>query len=160
MLHAHIITLFPDAFSSYFASSIMRLAQEKERFAVTFYNPSHYSDRPQGRVDDAPYGGGAGQVIQVEPIYRAITSIESKRGELKKIYLGPSGESLRQEVCEDLAQDLQNEEIIILCGHYEGVDQRVFEMYDWSTYRIGDYVVSSGEIASMVFLDSIVRLLP
>ena len=78
MLTAHIITLFPDAFTSYFSSSIMRIAREKELFEAQFYNLSDFSNRPQGRVDDAPYGGGAGQLIQVEPIFKAIESIEFK----------------------------------------------------------------------------------
>jgi tRNA (guanine37-N1)-methyltransferase len=138
----------------------MRIAREKWLFEPVFYNLGDFSKQAQHRVDDKPYGGGAGALIQIEPVYNAVKDIEDKIGEIRKIYLWPRGERLRQPKIEQLSKELQNEECIILCGHYEGVDHRVFEMFEFEQYSIGDFVVSSGELATMVFLDSIVRLIP
>lgn len=138
----------------------MRIAREKWLFEPVFYNLGDFSTQAQHRVDDKPYGGGAGALIQVEPIHNAIKHIEDKIGEARKIYLWPRGERLRQPKIEQLSQELQDEEFIILCGHYEGVDHRVFEMFEFEQYSIGDFVVSSGELATMVFLDAIARLIP
>lgn len=155
----HIITNFAGAFTSYFDSSIMRIAREKGLFEPVFYNLWDYSLQAQHRVDDKPYGGWAGALIEIEPMYRAITSIDSENV-MKKIYLGPRGERLKQSKVERLSGELKESEIIILCGHYEGVDHRVFEMFTFEQYSIGDFVVSSGELAAMVFIDAIVRLIP
>lgn len=138
----------------------MRIAREKWLFEPVFYNLGDFSTQAQHRVDDKPFGGGAGALIQIEPIYNAINSIQEKTGEIRKIYLWPRGERLRQPRVEQLSEELQDQECIILCGHYEGVDHRVFEIFEFEQYSIGDFVVSSGELASMVFLDAIVRLIP
>jgi tRNA (guanine37-N1)-methyltransferase len=151
----------------------MRIAREKGLFEPVFYNLGDYSRQAQHRVDDKPYGWGAGALIQIEPVYNAVNSIEDKiqstkyktedwkvKTPVRKIFLGPRGERLRQPKIEQLSRELQDEECIILCGHYEWVDQRVFEMFEFEEYSIGDYVVSSGEVATMVFLDAIVRLIP
>ena len=157
----------------------MRIAREKWLFEPVFYNLGNFSSQAQHRVDDRPFGGGAGALLQVEPIYNAIRHLENKiqsakdkmedwvlppwegeGGGVRKIYLGPRGERLRQPKIEQLSLELQNEECIILCGHYEWVDHRVFEMFEFEQYSIGDFVVSSGELATMVFLDAIVRLIP
>lgn len=145
----------------------MRIAREKGLFEPIFYNLGDYSSQAQHRVDDKPYGGGAGAVIQIEPVYNALMSIEWKMKnekwrmvEMRKIYLWPRGERLRQPKIEQLSKELQDTECIILCGHYEGVDHRVFEMFEFEEYSIGDFVVSSGEVAAMVFLDAVVRLIP
>lgn len=145
----------------------MRIAREKWLFEPVFYNLGDFSTQAQHRVDDRPFGGGAGALIQIEPMYNALTSIQWKMNnekwimkEARKIYLGPRGERLRQPKIEQLSEELRDEEFIILCGHYEGVDHRVFEMFEFEQYSIGDFVVSSGELASMVFLDAIVRLIP
>ncbi len=167
-MKVHIITNFIGAFTSYFDSSIMRIAREKGLFEPIFYNLGDYSLQAQHRVDDKPYGGGAGALIEIEPMYRAISSIEEIAGkrekgqgnELRKIYLGPRGERLKQAKIEELTKEFQDQDILILCWHYEGVDHRVFEMFTFEQYSIGDFVVSSGEIATMVFLDAIVRLIP
>lgn len=157
----------------------MRIAREKWLFEPVFYNLGDFSTQAQHRVDDRPFGGGAGALIQVEPVYNAIRHLEDKiqstkdkmedwvlppweggGGGVRKIYLGPRGERLRQPKIEQLSQELQDQECIILCGHYEWVDHRVFEMFEFEQYSIGDFVVSSGELATMVFLDAIVRLIP
>ncbi len=155
----HIITNFTGAFTSYFDSSIMRIAREKGLFEPIFYNLGDYSLQAQHRVDDKPYGGWAGALIEIEPMYRAITSIDPEKV-MKKIYLWPRGERLRQPKIEQLSQELQNSDILILCWHYEWVDHRVFEMFTFEQYSIGDFVVSSGELATMVFIDAVVRLIP
>lgn len=155
----HIITNFTGAFTSYFDSSIMRIAREKGLFEPIFYNLGDFSLQAQHRVDDKPYGGWAGALIEIEPMYRAITSIDPENV-MKKIYLGPRGERLKQAKIEQLSEELRESEIIILCGHYEGVDHRVFEMFSFEQYSIGDFVVSSGELAAMVFIDAVVRLIP
>lgn len=159
MMKIHIITNFTGAFTSYFDSSIMRIAREKGLFEPIFYNLGDFSLQAQHRVDDKPYGGGAGALLEIEPMYRAITSIDPENV-MKKIYLGPRGERLRQAKIEKLSQELKESEIIILCGHYEGVDHRVFEMFSFDQYSIGDFVISSGELAAMVFIDAVVRLIP
>lgn len=165
-MRIHIITNFTGSFTSYFDSSIMRIAREKWLFEPVFYNLGDYSSQAQHRVDDKPYGGGAWALIQIEPIYNAINSIQDKitnetlKTSLRKIYLWPRGERLRQPKIQELSQELQNEECIILCGHYEWVDNRVFEMFEFEQYSIGDFVVSSWELAAMVFIDALVRIIP
>lgn len=158
-MRVHIITNFTDAFNSYFDSSIMRIAREKGLFEPIFYNLGDYSLQAQHRVDDKPYGGWAGALIEIEPMYRAITSIDPDNM-MKKIYLGPRGERLKQAKIEQLTKEFHDQDILILCWHYEGVDHRVFEMFTFEQYSIGDFVVSSGELAAMVFLDALVRLIP
>ena len=170
----------------------MRIARGKWLFMPSFYNLGDYSTQAQHRVDDKPYGGGAGALIQVEPVYNCIHTIESKKQEecpkgipstqskkmeyknnsvfppwergnqrgIRKIYLSPRWERLRQPKIDELSKSLHNEEFIILCGHYEWVDERVFEIFEFEHYSIGDFVVSSGELATMVFLDALVRLIP
>lgn len=158
-MKVHIITNFTGAFTSYFDSSIMRIAREKGLFEPIFYNLGDYSLQAQHRVDDKPYGGWAGALIEIEPMYRAITSIDPENV-MRKIYLWPRGERLKQKKIEELSTTLKDAEYIILCGHYEGVDHRVFEMFTFEQYSIGDFVVSSGELAAMVLIDAIVRLVP
>lgn len=159
-MRSHIVANFPASFLSYFDTSIMRIAQEKNLFSPKFYNLGDFSLQAQHRVDDKPYGGWAGALIEIEPMYRAISSIERELWKtVRKIYLGPRGERLRQPKIEQLSQELSSEDFIILCGHYEWVDHRIFEMFDFEQYSIGDFVVSSGELATMVFLDAVVRLI-
>lgn len=160
-MRSHIIANFPACFSSYFDTSIMRIAQEKNLFSPKFYNLGDFSLQAQHRIDDKPYGWWAGALIEIEPMYNAITSIEKqyKHG-VRKIYLWPRGERLRQPKIEELSRELRDEDFIILCGHYEWVDHRIFEMFEFEQYSIGDFVVSSGELATMVFLDALVRLIP
>jgi len=165
-MRSHIVANFPTSFSSYFDTSIMRIAQEKNLFSPKFYNLGDFSLQAQHRVDDKPYGGWAGALIEIEPMYRAIISIEEQYktkntgGSLRKMYLWPRGERLEQKKIEQLSSELQNEDFIVLCGHYEWVDHRVFEMFSFEQYSIWDFVVSSGELAAMVFLDALVRLIP
>ena len=121
-MHPHIIANFPASFSSYFDTSIMRIAREKDLFIPEFYNLGDFSTQAQHRIDDRPYGGGAGALIEIEPIYDALTLVQDKIQntkdtvkKIRKIYLGPRGERLRQPKIEQLSRELQNEEFIILC---------------------------------------------
>lgn len=139
----------------------MRIAREKWFFSPQIYHLGDFSLQAQHRVDDKPYWWGAWALIQIEPMYRAITHIEKQSSKsMRKIYLWPRWERLRQPKIEKLSQELLHQDFIILCGHYEWVDHRVFEMFDFEQYSIGDFVISSGELAAMVFLDAIVRLVP
>ncbi|MDD2487551.1 MAG: tRNA (guanosine(37)-N1)-methyltransferase TrmD [Candidatus Gracilibacteria bacterium] len=154
----HILTMFPDSFSSYFKTSILRIAQEKGIFEPIIYNLCDFSVKNTRRVDSRPYGGFPGTIISAEPLYDAINSIEEKHGKLEKIYLSPRGEMLKQQTFEKLAKN--EKDLILICGHYEGIDQRIIEIFGIKEISIGNYVLSGGELASMVLIDGIVRLLP
>jgi tRNA (guanine37-N1)-methyltransferase len=154
----HIISLFPEAFTSYFAWSILQKAQEKGKLTIKLYNLADYSVRNTRRVDDRPYGGFPGTIIQAEPVYRVIEKIENNVGKtLPKIFFAPAGERLIQKTLETWSREA---ECILLCGHYEGVDERILEHFSFTQISLGDYVVTSGEVAAMVFVDGVTRLIP
>ncbi|MCK9272413.1 tRNA (guanosine(37)-N1)-methyltransferase TrmD [Candidatus Gracilibacteria bacterium] len=154
----HILTLFPESFESYFKSSIIKIAIDKGLFKPLFYNICDFSVKNTRRVDSRPYGGGAGTLISIEPLYKAISHIENMYGKLKKIYLTPGGKILNQAKLEKFAKS--EKDIILICGHYEGIDERIKEIFEIEEISIGKYVLTSGELASMVFIDGIIRLLP
>lgn len=155
----HILTIFPDSFNSYINSSILKIAQEKSFFEPIFYNICDFSKKNTRRVDDRPYSGWAGTLISVEPLFDAINFIEKKEWkELKKIFLSPDWEKLSQKLSQKFADE--NLDLLIICWHYEWVDARIFELFDIQKISIGDYVLTSWELAAMVFIDSIVRLIP
>lgn len=154
----HIITLFPDVFWAYLNTSIMKRAQEKWAFEYTIHNLADYSVRNTRRADDRPYGGFPWTVLSPEPLYNLITEIEEKYGTMEKIYLSPRGETLDQQTLEKFAKKPNG--YIVICGHYEGIDQRIIDLFNILEVSIGNYVLSSGELASMVLIDGIVRLLP
>lgn len=155
----HIITIFPESFESYFSSSIMKRAREDNFLQIQFYKLNHFSHLPTGRVDDKAYGMH-GQVLSPEPLSRVLESIFSQVGKrLKVVYMSPSWDLLTQEKTERYAEKL-GEEYIIICGHYEWIDQRIIDIYVDYKISIWEYVLTSGELASMVFIDSIVRQIP
>ena len=156
-MHIDIITLFPDMFANIFSQSILKRAQNKGLFSVEVHNLRDYSTNKNHNVDDYPYGGGAGMVIQVEPVDNCLTALKAKRhyGEIN--YTAPDGERLSQSLCNELAL---NDNLCILCGHYKGVDERIREHLITREISIGDYVLSGGELAAAVIADSVVRLLP
>jgi tRNA (guanine37-N1)-methyltransferase len=158
-MKVHIITNFTGAFTSYFDSSIMRIAREKVFLSQFFIILATILSRHSIESTINPMVDGAGALIEIEPMYRAITSIDPEN-RMKKIYLWPRWERLKQAKIEEIAENMKDEEFLILCGHYEWVDHRVFEIFAFEQYSIGDFVVSSGEIAAMVFLDAVVRLMP
>ncbi|GAB4447574.1 MAG: tRNA (guanosine(37)-N1)-methyltransferase TrmD [Bacteroidia bacterium] len=152
-----IITIFPQQFESVFKYSIIKRAQQKKLVEIHIHNLRDYSTDKHKKVDDYPYGGGAGMVMMIEPIYNCITALNEKNHYDEVIYLSPDGELLNQKMSNYLST-LNN--IILLCGHYKGVDERVREYLITKEISIGNYVLSGGEIAAMVVTDAVVRLIP
>jgi tRNA (guanine37-N1)-methyltransferase len=152
-----ILTILPELLQGPFSESIMKRAQEKELAEIHLHNIREYSQDKHKRVDDYQYGGGAGMVMTIEPIARLIDSLKSERDYDEIIYMTPDGEVLEQAICNDLS--LKNN-IMILCGHYKGVDERLREHYITKEISIGSYVLSGGELGAAVLVDSLVRLIP
>ena len=152
-----IITLFPEMIEGAFTHSIIKRAQEKDLAQVNLINLRDYSTTKHKRVDDYAFGGGAGMVMMVEPIFNCINDLKSKNEYDEIIYMSPDGDLLHQQYANKCS-DFKN--IIILCGHYKGIDERVREHLITKELSIGDYVLSGGELAAAVFSDSIIRLIP
>ncbi len=152
-----IITLFPELLQSPFEVSILKRAIASGKASVYFHNLRTYSNHKQKQVDDYPFGGGAGMVMMIEPIDRCISTLKKERTYDAVIYLTPDGTTLNQKQANHFST-LEN--IILLCGHYKGVDQRVRDQLTTHELSIGDFVLSGGELAAAVFCDSIIRLIP
>ena len=149
-----ILTLFPNMFNGVFTESIIKRAVEAKKVEINIIDFRKYTEDSHNKVDDTPYGGGAGMVLMPQPIFDCVESIKTKNS--KVILLIPSGTPYKQEK----AYELSNEEhLIIICGHYEGFDERIRTLADMEI-SIGDYVLTGGEIPAMVLTDSIIRLLP
>lgn len=153
------MTLFPEIFNSYMSESIMKRAVEKGIIEVNIYNIRDFSTNKHKKVDDYPFGGGAGMVMTPQPIYDTYKHIVEKFNIEKPrvIYLTPKGKVHNQEIANDMAT---NEDIILLCGHYEGIDQRVIDLIVTDEISIGDYVLTGGELPALILIDSISRLIP
>jgi tRNA (guanine37-N1)-methyltransferase len=152
-----ILTLFPELLKSPFEASILKRALDSGKAEVVFHDLRDYSTNKQKQVDDYPFGGGAGMVMQIEPIDRCIQDLKEKRTYDAVIYLTPDGTTLNQKQANHFST-LEN--IILLCGHYKGVDQRVRDHLITHEISIGDFVLSGGELAAAVLCDSIIRLIP
>lgn len=152
-----ILTLFPDMFVAPFNESIIKRAKDKGAVEIFTHNIRDYSTDKHKRVDDYAYSGGAGMVMMVDPIARCIERLKEERAYDEIIYMAPDGEVLNQTM-SNFYSSAKN--IIILCGHYKGIDERIREHYITREISIGDYVLSGGEVAAMVFCDSIIRLIP
>lgn len=152
-----ILTVLPQLLESSLGDSIMKRAQEKGHLEVHLHNIRDYSAQNQKSVDDYQYGGGAGMVIMCQPISDCIEKLQSERKYDEIIYMTPDGERLNQVICNHLSTF---ENILILCGHYKGVDQRIRDMYITKEVSIGDYVLSGGELGAAVLVDAVVRLIP
>ena len=152
-----IITLFPELLHSPFEASIVKRAIEAQKTEVHFHDPRDYSNNKYRQVDDYPYGGGAGMVMMIEPLDKCIAELKAQREYDEVIYMTPDGETLSQPIANQCSL-MKN--IIILCGHYKGVDQRVRDQFITREISIGDFVLSGGELAAAVFCDSIIRLIP
>jgi len=152
-----IITLFPELLKSPFEASILKRALYSGKAEVVFHDLRDYSTNKQKKVDDYPFGAGAGMVMQIEPIDRCIQALKEKRTYDVVIYLTPDGTTLNQKQANHFST-LEN--IILLCGHYKGVDQRVRDHLITHEISIGDFVLSGGELAAAVLCDSIIRLIP
>ncbi len=149
-----ILTLFPEMFSTVFEESIIKRAKEKRIVEINVINFRDYSKDPHQKVDDTPYGGGCGMVLTCQPIFDCIESIKTE--DSRVIMLTPDGVSYKQEMAYSFAKE---KHLILLCGHYEGFDERIRSICDFEV-SIGDYVLTGGEIPAMILADSIIRLLP
>ncbi len=152
-----IISAVPDLMTSSFSHSILKRAINNKLVEVNLINLRDYSTQKQKQIDDYAFGGGAGMVLMIEPIAACIADLKSKREYDEVIYMSPDGELLTQKLCNQYSL-LKN--IIILCGHYKGVDERVRQHLITKEISIGDYVLSGGEIPAAVFSDAVIRLLP
>ena len=152
-----IITVVPDLLKSPFESSILKNSIEKGIVNIVIHNLRDYSTNKYKSVDDYQFGGGAGMVLMVEPIDKCISKLKSERNYDEVIYLSPDGEKLNQSIANKFSL-LNN--IILLCGHYKGIDQRVRDNLVTKEISIGDYVLSGGELAAAILCDSIIRLIP
>ncbi|CEN79934.1 transfer RNA (guanine-N(1)-)-methyltransferase (M1G-methyltransferase) (tRNA [GM37] methyltransferase) [[Clostridium] sordellii] len=153
------MTLFPEIFNSYMSESIMKRAVEKGIIEVNIYNIRDFSTNKHKKVDDYPFGGGAGMVMTPQPIYDTYKYIADKFNieEPRVIYLTPKGKVHNQEIATDMSS---YEDIILLCGHYEGIDQRIIDSIVTDEISIGDYVLTGGELPALILIDSISRLIP
>ncbi|WP_100404502.1 tRNA (guanosine(37)-N1)-methyltransferase TrmD [Bacillus solitudinis] len=153
-----VLTLFPEMFSGVFGSSILKNAKESGVVSYRIINFREYADNKHKKVDDYPYGGGAGMVLRAQPIFDAVDALTNQMQKKPRvILLCPQGERFTQKKAEELAEE---EHIILLCGHYEGYDERIREHLATDEISIGDYVLTGGELGAMVIADSVTRLLP
>ncbi|TCS74263.1 tRNA (guanine37-N1)-methyltransferase [Muricomes intestini] len=157
-MNFHILTLFPDMIMSGLNTSIIGRAVSSGLLSIEAVNIRDYAFNKHQSVDDYPYGGGAGMLMQAEPVYLSYESVAKKlENKPRVIYLSPQGQTFSQQMAEELAQE---EELILLCGHYEGIDERVLEEIVTDYVSIGDYVLTGGELPAMVMVDTISRLVP
>lgn len=154
----NILTLFPEMIKMGLYDSIIKRAVDNDIISINTVNIRDYTTYKHGQVDDYPYGGGAGMVMMAEPIFNAYNSIVSDDNKkIRTIYVTPQGKTFNQKIAHEFSKE---DEIVIICGHYEGVDERVLDEIVTDRISIGDYVLTGGEIAAMVMVDSISRLVP
>ncbi len=152
-----IITVLPELLKSPFEASIMARAIDKGLVEVHFHNLRQYTDKSYNQVDDYQFGGGAGMVLMIEPIDKCISALKSQRSYDEIIYMTPDGKTLNQKMANKISM---KNNIMILCGHYKGVDQRVRDSLITSEISIGDYVLSGGELGAAILCDAVIRLIP
>ena len=152
-----IITVVPELMESPFKVSMLKRAIEKGLAKIHFHNVRDYSTNNYKQIDDTQYGGGAGMVMMVEPLDKCISQLKSERNYDEIIYLTPDGKTLNQKIANSLSL---KENLILICGHYKGIDQRVRDLHVTMEISIGDFVLTGGELAACVLVDSVVRLLP
>lgn len=150
-----VLTLFPEMFGSVLGASILGRAAEKGILEIQLTDIRDFSNDKHNKADDYPFGGGGGMVMMADPVFGALESVEA--GKKKILYMSPRGKILDHDKIEELAA---LKELVILCGHYEGLDQRVLDHWDIEEVSIGDYVLTGGELPAMVLIDSVARLLP
>lgn len=156
-MNYHILTLFPEMVLDGLNTSIIGRAKEKGLLSIEAVNIRDFTQNKHNRVDDYPYGGGAGMVMQAQPVYDAYRHVEEKiGGKPRVIYMTPQGKTFHQKMAEEFAKE---EDLVFLCGHYEGIDERVLEEIVTDYVSIGDYVLTGGELPAMVMIDAISRLL-
>ncbi|MGE7089916.1 tRNA (guanosine(37)-N1)-methyltransferase TrmD [Lysinibacillus sp. NPDC048646] len=155
-MNIQVLSLFPDMFTGVFGASILKKAQEKGAVQLSVTDIRVFSGNKHNQVDDYPYGGGAGMVLKPEPMFSAVEAITAGR-KPRIILMCPQGERFTQKKAEELAQE---EELVFLCGHYEGYDERIRQHLVTDEISIGDFVLTGGELGAMTVIDSVVRLLP
>lgn len=153
-MNFHIITLFPDSFSSYLNESIIARAIKTKKIKVNFYNPRDFTDKKR-QVDDKPYGGGPGMVIKAEPVIKAIAKAIGRKKKIKIIFLSPSGKQFNNIYAKEISKKYND--IVIISGHYEGIDARVKKIFKTEDITIGPYVLTGGELPAMIIIDSVTR---
>lgn len=157
-----VLTLFKDMFNGFLNTSVIKRAIDEEKVSVDVIDIREFSLNKHKKVDFPPYGGGSGMVMSCEPLSRAIDFsidiLNKEDKDIKIIYLSPRGKVLNYNLSNDFASD--NTNYILVCGHYEGIDERIIEEYNIEEISIGDYVLTGGELASQVFMDSVIRLIP
>ena len=157
-MNFHILTLFPEMVMDGLSTSIIGRAMAKELLTIEAINIRDFAENKHNRVDDYTYGGGAGMLMQAGPVYGAYQSVAEKaKSKPRVIYLSPQGQTFSQSMAEEFAKE---EELVFLCGHYEGIDERVLEEIVTDYVSIGDYVLTGGELPAMVMIDAISRLIP
>ena len=156
MMKFHILTLFPEMVQQGLATSILGRAAEKNLISIDAVNIRDYTQDKHGKVDDYTYGGGAGMLMQAQPVYDAYRSVAGEK-KIRCVYLTPQGAPFTQKKARELSGE---EELVLLCGHYEGIDERVLEEIVTDYVSIGDYVLTGGELPAMVMMDSISRMVP
>ena len=157
-MNYYVMTLFPEMIENGMHTSIIGRAMAKGLLTLQTINIRDFSTRGDGRIDDYPYGGGAGMVMQAEPVYRAYTDLAARIGHRPRlVYLTPQGKTFTQQMAKGLALE---EDLVFLCGHYEGINERVLDEIATDYISIGDYVLTGGELPSMVLMDSISRMVP
>lgn len=157
-MHIDVLTLFPDMIERPLQTSILKRAQDQDVFTCNVINFREYTTNKHHKVDDTPYGGGAGMVLSAQPIFDAVEAVKSKMDAKPRIVmLCPQGERYTQAKAEEFAEE---DHLILLCGHYEGFDERVRTHLVTDEISIGDYVLTGGELGALVIIDSVVRLLP
>src|SRR3989344_261351 len=152
-----VITIFPDLFKGFVSESLLARAQKKKLIKINLHNLRKWTDDKHKTVDGRPYGGGAGMVLKVEPIYKAVKAVKAKKGKTRVILLSAKGKTFDQKKAQQLSKD---DQIIFICGRYEGVDERVAKHIADEEISIGNYVLFGGEVPAMVVIEAVSRLIP
>ncbi len=150
-----VLTLFPEMFKPVTEESILGRARENGILDIRLSDIREYSQDKHKKADDYPFGGGAGMVMLADPVFRALNSIDAK--EKKIIYMSPRGRILDKEIISELSHE---EELVILCGHYEGIDQRIIDFWEMEEISVGDYILTGGELPAMILIDAVARMIP
>ena len=153
----HILSIFPEFFVSPLNESIIKRAQEKGKVRIEVVNMRDFAKDKHKTMDDAPFGGGAGMLMMVEPLYEAIKSVAKENDDEKIVLTSPQGKKFDQNKAKELST---LNHLVLVCGHYKGVDQRIKDLFPMEEMSIGDYVLTGGEFAALVILDAVIRLIP
>lgn len=151
----NVLTLFPEMFVPVTEQSILGRANEKRILDIRLTNIRDYTLDKHNKTDDTPFGGGAGMIMSAEPVFRSLEAISAKGKRI--IYMSPKGKLLNRTIIEELSRE---EELVLLCGHYEGVDQRVIDYWEMEEISVGDYILTGGELPAMILIDAVARLIP